>query len=191
MRAVFLRAPAAAVSFLSSSSMRRRMSVAMLSPSRFAFALRRAIMRGETRNDRMVVSSPGVSGFCGMRSVYASGAARASAGGRKCASFTNAGGRSGRSSGSQTEEEWNGEVKRKRRPPPSVEARFGRRPKVGDCVEILVAEKPFQKGDRGIVESVGTLAVTIRVESNRPDAASDLVRGEPQGPAADHRLAGC
>ena len=53
---------------------------------------------------------------------------------------------------------------RKRRPPPSREARFGRRPKVGDRVEILVAEEPFERGDRGIVESVGTLAVTIRVE---------------------------
>ena len=41
-------------------------------------------------------------------------------------------------------------VMRKRPPPPSAEARFGRRPKIGDRVEILVAEKPFQKGDRGI-----------------------------------------
>ncbi len=45
-----------------------------------------------------------------------------------------------------------------------MEARFGRRPKVGDFVEILVAEKPFERGDRGMVTSVGTLAVTIRVE---------------------------
>jgi len=52
----------------------------------------------------------------------------------------------------------------KRRASPSREARFGRRPKVGDRVEILVAEKPFQKGACGIVEIVGTLAVTIRVE---------------------------
>jgi hypothetical protein len=45
-----------------------------------------------------------------------------------------------------------------------VEAQFGRRPEVGDRVEILVAEEPFQRGDRGIVERVGTLVVAIRVE---------------------------
>ena len=39
-----------------------------------------------------------------------------------------------------------------------------KRPKIGDRVEILVAEESFRKGDRGIVESVGTLAVTIRDE---------------------------
>ena len=55
-------------------------------------------------------------------------------------------------------------MRRKRRPPPSREARFGRRPKVGDRVEILVAEEPFERGDRGIVQSVGQLVVTIRVE---------------------------
>jgi len=32
----------------------------------------------------------------------------------------------------------------KRRPPPRREARFGPRPKVGDFVEILVAEEPFE-----------------------------------------------
>ena len=36
-----------------------------------------------------------------------------------------------------------------------------KRPKVGDRVEILVAEESFRKGDRGIVENVGTLAVTL------------------------------
>jgi len=30
--------------------------------------------------------------------------------------------------------------------------------------EILVAEEPFETGDRGIVESIGQLVVTIRVE---------------------------
>ena len=39
-----------------------------------------------------------------------------------------------------------------------------KRPKVGDRVQILVDEEPFKRGDRGIVESVGTLAVTIRLE---------------------------
>ena len=41
---------------------------------------------------------------------------------------------------------------------------WGRRPKIGDRVQILVDEEPFKRGDRGIVESVGTLAVTIRLE---------------------------
>ena len=44
---------------------------------------------------------------------------------------------------------------------------FGRRPEIGDRVQILVDEEPFKRGDRGIVESVGTLAVTIRVERDR------------------------
>ena len=44
---------------------------------------------------------------------------------------------------------------------------MGKRPKIGDRVQILVDEEPFKRGDRGIVESVGTLAVTIRFESDR------------------------
>ena len=44
---------------------------------------------------------------------------------------------------------------------------MGKRPKIGDRVQILVDEEPFKRGDRGIVESVGTLAVTIRLERDR------------------------
>ena len=51
---------------------------------------------------------------------------------------------------------------RKRPTPTPLE--FCRRPKIGDRVQILVDEEPFKRGDRGIVESVGTLAVTIRIE---------------------------
>jgi len=53
--------------------------------------------------------------------------------------------------------------RRPRQPP----LEFGQRPKIGDRVEILADEEPFKKGDRGIVESVGTLAVTIRLERDR------------------------
>ena len=44
---------------------------------------------------------------------------------------------------------------------------MGKRPKIGDRVQILVDEGPLKRGDRGIVESVGTLAVTIRLERDR------------------------
>jgi len=71
-------------------------------------------------------------------------------------------------------------VRSRRNRPTSTPLEFGRRPKVGNRVEILVAEEPFQKGDRGIVESVGTLAVTIRLERD-PTRLRSLIGADLKG----------
>ena len=66
---------------------------------------------------------------------------------------------------------------RKRPTAPPLE--LGRRPKV-DFVEILVAEEPFERGGRGMVTSVGTLAVTIRVE-REPTQRGTLIGANLKG----------